>query len=849
MNPAELPIQAIREDLREALRTQRRLVLEAPTGSGKSTQVPQMLVDLGTVGGGQVVVLQPRRVAARMLARRVARERGVPLGREVGYQVRFERVWGRDTRILYVTEGVLLRRMLDEPGLPGVGAIVFDEFHERHLYGDITLAQALRLQQASRPDLVLAVMSATLDAGPLTDYLAPCARLRSEGRTFPVDIRYAGPPGLVAREEEPPWDRAARETARALRDGAEGDVLIFMPGAYEIRQTIAALEQQPATRGCAILPLHGELPPEQQDAAVDPGDRRKIVVSTNVAETSLTIDGVRIVIDSGLARVPSFDPNRGINTLLVRKISRANAAQRTGRAGRTAPGTCIRLWSERDHEGRPAQELPEVRRLDLSEVLLFLKVSGVESLDSFPWFEPPDAPALQRALTLLEDLGALDHRQRLTPVGRRMAAFPLHPRYSRMLLEGDALGCLQTVTLVAALSQGRSIVMPVDNRSQRDEREAFFGQRVPDLEQSDFFQDLAAFALAAEQRFDIGFCRKWGIHAQGARTAARLFDQLAGTARGMGLRVEDTAATSANIRKCILTGFSDQLAKRLDRGTLRCALVHNRRGDLRRESLVEAPLLVSAEIEERNVRGDVGVLLAMNTAVDEAWLREYYPDDFAETREVTFDTTQRRVTARVQRRFRDLLLDESQGGDPPLDDAARLLAEEIVSGRAILKNWDAEVERWIARCNFVARNWPEYEIAPIGPEERHMLIEQICHGAIGYKEVKDRPVMPTLLEWLSAEQAPLIDQCAPERVELPRGIRARVRYEEDGSAVLAATVQQLYDAPPSILLGQRVPAVFEILAPNRRPVQITRDLGAFWINSYPEVKKQLRGRYPKHEWR
>jgi ATP-dependent helicase HrpB len=855
MDPNTLPIYTIRESLRDTLAGGgRRFVLEAPTGSGKSTQVPKMLADFEGPArvDGQIVILQPRRVAARMLAKRVAWERGAKLGGEVGYQVRFERVYGKDTRIVFVTEGVLLRRMLEDPALKGIGAILFDEFHERHIYSDVTLAEALVIQKTHRPDLVLGAMSATLDGAALEEFLTPCARLRCEGRMFPVDIRYAGSPGANVRDEEPVWDRAAQECEKLLREIPTGDVLIFMPGAYEIRRTMDALENRAAAKGCALMPLHGELPPEAQDAAVEPSEKRKIVVATNVAETSLTIDGVRYVIDCGLAKIPAYDPNRGINTILTKKISRASADQRAGRAGRTAPGICVRLWTKNDNERRSEREEAEVKRLDLSEIALFLKVAGVRDVAAFPWFEKPEEKSLARALELLTDLGALDHAGNLTQTGRRMAAFPLHPRFARMLLEGDQLGCLGTTALVAALSQDRAIVMPLDNRAERDAREEFFSQIVPDLQTSDFFMDVAALTAAVNSRFDMGFCRKWGIHAMGTRTAARLYEQLLGVARGAGLSPEDKlggADLYTNVRKAVLAGFSDQLALRTDVATRRCSLVHKRRGELRKESVVESKLLVATEIEERNVRGDVGTLLTRNTAVEETWLREMFPDDFTAQRAPVFDEGQRRVLLRSRKCFRDLVLEDVQSGEPTPDEAAPLLAAEVVAGRLILKEWDDAVEKWIARCNFVAKHFPDYGIAPIGETERQMIMEQVCYGAIGYKDIKDRPVMPHLRDWLSAGQEPLLDKCAPERVALPRGINARVRYEADGRAFLAATVQQLYDAPGQILLGGRVPVIFEILAPNRRPVQVTSDLAAFWKGAYEDVKKQLRGRYPRHEWR
>jgi len=360
MRQSDLPILEIKPQLLAALARHRRLILTAPTGSGKSTQVPQMLLDAGLPGDGQVVILQPRRLPTRMLAAWVANQRDVKLGGEVGYQMRLDNVTSAATRIRYVTEGVLVRQMLTDPELKGVSAILFDEFHERHLYGDITLARALQIQETTRPDLLLIVMSATLDVAAVQKYLQPCAVLSSQGRTYPVAIEYLPKPA----GDMPIWELAPVELERLVRQHPEGDALIFMPGAYEISRTVQAVRDTLGQQ-FVVFPLHGELPPNDQDAAVARYDRRKVVVSTNVAETSLTIDGVRLVIDSGLARIPRYDPYRGINTLLIEKISRASADQRSGRAGRTAPGHCLRLWTEREQEARPTQELPEVKRLDL----------------------------------------------------------------------------------------------------------------------------------------------------------------------------------------------------------------------------------------------------------------------------------------------------------------------------------------------------------------------------------------------------------------------------------------------------------------------------------------------------
>ena len=369
-----LPVHFVADQIVAGLATHGRIVLSAPTGSGKSTQVPQILVDAAQIEG-QVVVLQPRRLAARLLAKRVAQERGCQLGDEVGYQIRFENVVGPKTRIRFVTEAILLRQILQDPSLKGVGAVVFDEFHERHLTSDLSLSCAFKSVQHQRPDLKLLVMSATLDIETLEGYLQPCARIEASGRMYPVAMRHMG--AALNRDAAPVWSRAAAAFRTAVREWFEGDVLIFMPGAFEIRKTIAALEALPESRQYEVLPLHGELPPDAQDRAVSSGGRAKIIVSTNVAETSITIEGVRLVIDGGLARIARYDAGRGINSILVEQISRASAEQRMGRAGRTGPGTCLRLWSEAEHAARGERDEPEVKRVDLSETLLLLAAAGI----------------------------------------------------------------------------------------------------------------------------------------------------------------------------------------------------------------------------------------------------------------------------------------------------------------------------------------------------------------------------------------------------------------------------------------------------------------------------------------
>lgn len=855
MNPRALPIYELESAVVASLRTQGRLIVQAPTGSGKSTQIPQMLLRHGVLdalGGravkGEVVVLQPRRLAARMLAKRVAEEVGTNLGEVVGYQIRLESRVSERTRIRFVTEGILLRQMSFDATLRGISAIVFDEFHERHLYGDISLARAVQIQQSTRPDLKIIVMSATLDAGILKNYLAPSDVLVSQGRSFPVRIEYL--PKAVNFENDAMWDVAAAECERVADASAWGDMLVFMPGAYEINRTVQAIQGARGLRGFVCYPLHGELPPEQQDRAVQKYATRKIIVSTNVAETSLTIDGVTTVIDCGLARMARFDPHRGINTLMIEKISVASADQRAGRAGRTAPGVCVRLWAEREHANRAPQELPEVKRLDLSEVVLTLKASGIDDVMNFPWLEKPDAVGLVRAENLLVDLGALaGERKTITAVGRKMLRFPVHPRYARMLLAAEERGCVRTVALMAALTQGRNFLIRGVARDVEQAREDALGEE----HASDFFLLMRAWRYADQANYGIEACRRLGIHAQGARQVGPLFEQFLEIAAKEGLDVSEQKADGAAVRKCVLAGFSDQLARRLDGGTLRCELVHNRRGVLARESVIQqAKLLVAAEISEIG-RGDgeVNTLLTLATAVEEAWLQEIFPDDYREVKGVSYDATIKRVVARRERRFRDLVLEAKvSSDDAPLNEAAALLTKEVMAGRLKLEAWDDTVEQWILRVNRLAEWFPELEVNPITEADRATLIEQICYGELGYRDIKDKPVMPVLQDWLTAEQFAVLDDYLPEKLVMGNGRKARLTYAKEGPPIMSARIQELYGIEGKFTIGHgRVTVKFEVLAPNHRPIQVTDDLTNFWREQYPKVKAELSRRYPRHEWR
>lgn len=832
-----LPIDELRPALEAAWRGHRNFILRAPTGSGKSTRVPRYLYEWeGFDKERQIIILQPRRMAARLLSKRVAQETGQAWGDLVGYQVRFEKARSARTRILFLTEGMLVRQLLSGEDVPRIGAILFDEFHERHIEGDIALGLALEHQRRGWNGRI-GVFSATLETGGLGEYLPDPAVLESDGRAYPVDIHWV--PGAA----KDPWEAAVDGVRTALREGAEGDVLVFMPGKFEIMRTVGLLENLRELKGWEVYPLHGDLPPEAQDRAVAQGDRPRVIVSTNIAETSLTLPGIRTVIDSGLARIPDYDPERGVNTLLTERISRSSAEQRAGRAGRVAPGRCYRLWSKAQHERLPAFTAPEIERLELAETRLQVVSRG--SADDFPWLQAPPEKAWQRAGQLLEDLGATREGW-ITPTGRELVGLPLHPRHARMLLEARKRGCTQIVMAAIALLEGRDLVLPMDDKYRNAEREAWWADADG---YSDLLKGVLIWNRVMRERDPGAFCRQWGIHAVSLFKAQQVFRQLQAL---LQVNEEDVPMTKEAFACCVLAGFVDCLAMRVDRGSLNCRLSHRRRGELARRSLVhEASLVVASGLQEREYRGEVTVFLDQVTAIDPKWLEAMYPGELRTEDTVRMDPDRRRVEAVRRTVFRDLVLAEKEVGEPDPAQAASLLTESIIKEGWVLKNWDHEAETWIRRLNVLARNYPEYGIAPVTEEDRRLIVEQLCEGAVSYKAVKDRPVLPILKTWLPDSLHAFFDDEVPVRFTLPDGKSAKLRYEEDGTVVLPARIQQLYDVPGKSLriCSGRQPLRLEILAPNQRPVQITDDLDGFWTGQYPQIKKDLFGRYPRHEWR
>jgi ATP-dependent helicase HrpB len=857
-----LTIDPLLPEVVAALRTARAVVIEAPPGAGKTTRVPRALHEAGLAGGGEVVVLEPRRLAARLAARRVAQELGERPGETVGWQVRFEEVAGPRTRIRYVTEGLLTRRLLGAPALPGVGAVVLDEFHERHLQGDLALALLRRLQRTDRPDLKVVAMSATLDAAPVARYLGARA-LRSEGRRFEVAVEHLSPQE-AARTELRLEELVARAVRRLHREGMDGDILVFLPGAAEIRRAREALSDWAERAGVDLLPLHGDLPPEEQDRAVTPGPRRKVILSTNVAETSVTIEGVVAVVDSGLARVASHSPWSGLPTLELKKISRASAAQRAGRAGRTRPGRALRLYTQHDHDARAEFDVPEVLREDLSETLVALAALG--ALEGLDWFEPPPAASVEAARTLLVRLGALSVDGALTALGRSILRVPGHPRQGRLVVEAAARGAADEGALLAAL---------LGERDLRDWR-ALAGAALPPTGPSDLLELAHAFGESARARFDPDQLRRMGVSPGAAQAVERSRRQLARVARELATSTAtETAAVhpersadakaSARSRRATTTtmkeqalllatlaAYPDRVARRRAPRSDEIVLAGGGSARLDPASVVrEASLLVAVDAEERRgggrtaPRAEARVRIA--SMVTQEMLLDLFPGALRYEEALSWNAEAERVEATERLLYGDLVLEETRAAraDPEAV-AARLAAEAAARGpRAFAP--EGVLDRLVARLAFAAAH--AQGLAPPSEDDLAAALRDLCAGRRSFAELREADLPGAVLARLEPRARAALDRLAPERVTLPGGRAARIQYEVGKPPWIESRLQDFFGmaAGPSVAAG-KVPLVLHLLAPNQRAVQVTTDLSGFWDRHYPALRRELMRRYPRHAW-
>lgn len=844
-----LPIDASLSQLVASAREHRSLVLVAPPGAGKTTRVPVALVQGGVLSPQHpaLVLLQPRRVAARAAADRIAEENSWTLGEEVGYQIRFERKYGPATKIRVLTEGILNRRLITDPFLDGIGAVVLDEFHERSLHTDLALSLLREIRETVRDDLVLVVMSATMDAGPVARFLGDCPVHHVEGRTFPVDVAYR--PSVRSSSPDAVY-AAVEEVLAESRERDLGDVLVFLPGAEEIRRAGTRLAPLADREGLLVLPLHGGLSTADQRRPLLPSPRRKVVLATNIAETSLTIDGVRTVIDCGLARFASVDPQRGLDRLELGRISRASATQRAGRAGRTAPGRCLRLWSEREHRGLAESDRPEIQRVDLCGTTLLLHAWGQADPRRFGWFEPPSETHLNAAEELLNWLGARDEAGRITPLGKEMLRIPVHPRLARLLIAAAADGFVRHGAALAALLSEKDLATSGPAGRGGDGNST--GLRRSGRGSSDLLDRLDLLHEAERTRFSSGL-RERGIDPWGARRVAQVRDDLIRNCRRLpgvagDARIEEAPDEELMLR-WVLAAYPDRVVRRRG-GEATGVMVGGRGVRLAPESVVrDAEFFVALDPRDERRGGTREARVRIASALQVEWLDELFPDAVRRDRIVRFDEQRQRAVGVNTSSYRGLLLREDDNAPVAPEEASRALAQALEPRAGAFFREDEAAAAWLARLEFLTRAMPEADAPVVDDAVLAELLAQACAGRRSVDEIKRNELVPLLRGRLTHAQSRWLDEQAPEALVVPSGSRIRLTYEPGRPPVLAARLQELFGwTETPRVAGKRVAVLLHLLGPNYRPVQVTDDLRSFWSNTYFQVRKDLRARYPKHSW-
>ncbi|HEY0766846.1 MAG TPA: ATP-dependent helicase HrpB [Steroidobacteraceae bacterium] len=832
-----LPVDEALAPLRDALGTHRAAVLQAPPGAGKSTVVPLALLDEEWARAKRLIMLEPRRLAARACAARMAQTLGESVGRTVGYRMRFDTRVSRDTRIEVVTEGVLTRLLQSDPALEGVAAVIFDEFHERSLQADLGVALTLDARANLRPDLRLLIMSATLDGAAVAHLLGDAPLITVQGRIFPVETRYAGK-GLPVLPEAPSGTRPqaspekllAQLITRALRE-ERGDLLVFLPGAGEIRRVHSWLDAAELGSGVQVLPLFGELASEQQDAALAPAAPavRKVVLATNIAETSLTIPGVRVVVDSGLVRRACFDPVTGMSRLETKRISRASAEQRQGRAGRLAAGVCYRAWSEGAQSGLTAFTPPEMVDADLAPLALELASWGARDAGALRWLDAPPEAMLGSARDLLARLGALDSEGRISAHGREMARLPAHPRLAHMLLRARALGQLPLAAQLAALLSERDLL-----RGSAATRDADIRARLEILRAED---GTSALDRAALQR---------------ARRVARDLERQAHTGGAAGASRADTGGDAGLL---LAFAYPDRIGRKREGGAGRFTLANGRGAAFSgAQGLARQELIVAVDLDDRE--RDARILLAAPLERDD--LTEHFAEHIRRRESVQWSTREQAVIARRTVEFDNLVLEEKPLAEVPADAARRAMLTGVRELGIEALPWDGQARDLQARIEFVRAApggapgahaaWPALSDAALSATLETWLAPWL-DGITRREHLARVPLTDALRAHLTWEQQRELQEWAPAHLTMPSGSHIRVDYLDASAPAVSVRLQEVFGLADTPRLGRgRVPVTFRLLSPARRPVQVTRDLASFWRDAYVEVRKDLRGRYPKHYW-
>lgn len=825
-----LPIDAALPSLRAAVAAHANVVLQAPPGAGKSTGVPLALLGEESLRAGKMVMLEPRRLAARAVANRMAQMLGEPVGQTVGFRTRLETRVGKSTRIEVVTEGILTRWLQRDATLEGIAMVIFDEFHERSLNADLGLALCLEAQTQVREDLRILVMSATLDTTAVAQLLGDAPIVSAAGKAFDVETRWMGA-GVVNRgaREIDIATRTARTIAQALEQET-GDILAFLPGQAEIRRAQQQLEEPGLPRGVSVLPLFGDLSAAEQDAALRPGDaqHRKVVLATNIAETSLTIEGVRVVVDCGLARRARFDPSTGMSGLETVRISRASADQRRGRAGRLGPGVCYRLWSESEHASLPAHTAPEILEADLAPVALDLAEWGVADPRALRWLDPPPAATFGQARDLLRSLDAIDEQGKITPHGRALARLGTHPRLAHMIVRGDALGLQRLALDIAAVLSERDLLRWNASRRDADLRlriEALRRGRVDDPH------------VAADVRVD------GGARQRALRSAEVLARQLEARAK------TQSDEADADIGRLLAFAYPDRIAQ--SRGAGGRYLLSGGRGArlMDAQSIAQAEFLVVADLDA----GEREALIRLAAPLPRAALEADFAEVIEHRQRFEWDAREQAVVAQDERWLGAIRLGERRLENP---DTSRVMSALLTGLRELgleALPWTKDARALLQRLAFArevdtrpTRPWPD-----VSEDVLSATLDQWLAPWLTGMSRRDHlarldmtAIVAALLDW---NQRQRLDEIAPTHLQVPSGSRIPIDYST--SPTVAVRLQEVFGLSTTPAVGGgRVPLTLQLLSPAHRPVQVTKDLASFWARGYAEVKKELKGRYPKHYW-
>ena len=798
-----LPIDAVLDVLEQTLASHNAAVLVAPPGAGKTTRVPLALLDAPWAKGKKIIVLEPRRIAARASAERMAKSLGERAGETVGYRVRFGSKISRATRIEVVTEGIFSRQILDDPEMSGVAAVLFDEFHERSLDADLGLALARDAQTGLREDLRILVMSATLDGARVAKLLGDAPVVASEGRAFPVETRYLG------RKPDAPLERQMADAIATALRADPGSVLAFLPGAAEIRRTQNFLGERVHDASVEIVPLFGALDAAVQDRAIAPAPKgsRKVVLATSIAETSLTIEGVRIVVDSGLARVPRYEPDIGLTRLETVRASRAAVDQRRGRAGRTEPGVCYRLWDEPQTASLAAYTQPEILSADLSSLVLDLAQWGVSDPAGLAFLDPPPAPALKEANNLLHELGALDDDGRITEEGKSLRALALPPRLARMIVDSHRLGAGEEAAEIAVVLTERGLG---GDSADLDAR----------LDQ--FRRDRSPRAVSARS-----LAQRWAAQVAASNSSQGEQDVSSGV--------------------MLAIAFPDRVARNRGNGSF---VLANGRGAAveQTSSLARAPYIAVAELTGTAAQGRI--LLAAPITQEEIELR--FADQIENTEEISFDRGALALRARRKRTLHAITLSEAPMALSPSAETAKVFADGLISAGLDKLPWSKSLKQWRDRVMFLRKaegeSWPDLSDNALAVTRENWLLPALF-DKVSLKDFSAGDLSDALMTLLPWELRARLEREAPTHFEAPTGTMLAIDYEAEQGPTIAVRLQELFglNTHPSIAKGA-VPLVLELLSPAQRPVQVTRDLPGFWRGSYAAVRSDLRGRYPRHPW-